>query len=39
MLGSTGFLIAFALTGWRVIRAEGAVLLLAYAAYLLVTVT
>jgi cation:H+ antiporter len=36
MLGVALFLVAFAVTGWRVSRAEGAALLLAYAAYLLV---
>ena len=35
MLGVALFLFAFAVTGWRVNRAEGAALLLAYVAYLL----
>jgi cation:H+ antiporter len=34
MLGVAGVLVVFAITGWRVSRAEGLVLLLAYAAYL-----
>jgi cation:H+ antiporter len=36
MLAATAALIAFAVTGWRVTRTEGAVLLAAYAAYLAV---
>jgi cation:H+ antiporter len=34
MLGVVGILVVFAVTGWRVSRSEGVVLLLAYAAYL-----
>jgi cation:H+ antiporter len=34
MLGVAAFLVAFAITGWRVVRLEGAALLLAYGAYL-----
>ena len=33
MLGSTLLLVVFAITGWRLTRWEGAVLLAAYAAY------
>ena len=36
MLGVALFLVAFAVTGWRVSRAEGTAFLLGYAAYLLV---
>jgi cation:H+ antiporter len=34
MLGVTGLLILFAITGWRLIRAEGAIFLAGYAAYI-----
>lgn len=34
MLGVAVFLVGFAITGWRVVRLEGAALLLAYAGYL-----
>lgn len=34
MLGTTVFAVAFAITSWQVIRLEGAALLLAYGAYL-----
>ncbi|MEQ8404253.1 MAG: calcium/sodium antiporter [Oceanicaulis sp.] len=34
MLGAAAALIAFAVTGWRIDRREGAILLLAYAAYM-----
>lgn len=37
MLGSTVFLVLFALTGWRITRAEGIALVLAYAAYIVVS--
>jgi cation:H+ antiporter len=37
MLGSTGVLVWFALTGWRISRPEGAALVLAYAAYIVVS--
>lgn len=37
MLGCTVFLVLFALTGWRITRAEGAALVLAYAAYIVVS--
>ncbi len=33
MLGSSALLVAFALTGWRIVRWEGAALLAAYGAY------
>ncbi len=36
MLGVTLFLVGFAITGWRVIRAEGLALLFAYVAYIVV---
>lgn len=36
MLAATFLLVGFATTGWRITRAEGAVFVLAYAAYLLV---
>jgi cation:H+ antiporter len=38
MLAATGALVAVAVTGWRVTRAEGAALLAAYAAYVAVLV-
>ena len=37
MLGSTVLLVWFALTGWRISRPEGAALVLAYAAYIVVS--
>jgi cation:H+ antiporter len=36
MLGVALFLVAFAITGWRVSRVEGTAFLLGYAAYLVV---
>jgi Ca2+/Na+ antiporter len=37
MLGSTAFLALFSITGWRINRAEGATLVLAYVAYVTVS--
>jgi len=34
MLGSVALLVAFAVTGWRVVRVEGLIFIAAYAAYL-----
>lgn len=34
LLGATGLLIAFTVTGWRLVRVEGAIFLAAYVAYI-----